>query len=413
MKLTLSKNGSREYQKLSFPVHTGIYSELETDNYVFQFNCNNEILRLKGKGRSWPHPHEWVKRNLANDWIYYSTGGYTGVFESTGEYYLPNFCYSTTNLLGGKPFDLPEVKALTDDWHLILEDLYRKCNNLSSPERDFFKKALHNTPEVLAGRGADLHAITDGPVSVLPPDARHVDYDIIPLPISRGCLYKCRFCKVKNHQPFAALETTEVQGLADRLVRLLANDLGNYNSVFLGDHDALEAGEELICFAAEHAYSSFRFAESYCRGNSLFLFGSVASLLNAPQRLFLRLSEMPYQTFINIGLESADQQTLDKIGKPITALDVESAFSLMQEINQRYQNIELTANFIMDDDLPKDHYPSILRLIRDSLSHQKPKGSIYFSPLSFSSPSRAKLFDFHRLKVLSRLPTFLYIIQRL
>jgi hypothetical protein len=67
----------------------------------------------------------------------------------------------------------------------------------------------------------------------------------------------------------------------------------------------------------------------------------------------------------------------------------------------------------MDNDLPANHYPAILHLIREQLVHTKPKGSIYFSPLAFGQPSRARLFEFNRLKILSRLPTFLYIIQRL
>jgi len=75
--------------------------------------------------------------------------------------------------------------------------------------------------------------------------------------------------------------------------------------------------------------------------------------------------------------------------------------------------IEITANFIMEEGLPPGHLPSILTLIRDGLTHTLPKGSIYFSPLTFGQPSRARLFEFNRLKVLSRLPTFLYIIQRL
>ena len=103
-RINLEKRGSSSYQKLSFPIHCGVYSEIETKSHVFHFNLNHEIIRAKGKGRGWPHPHEWLKRTPGNDWVYYSTGGYTGVFEATGEYYLPNFQYPTNNLLGGDPF---------------------------------------------------------------------------------------------------------------------------------------------------------------------------------------------------------------------------------------------------------------------------------------------------------------------
>ncbi len=252
-----------------------------------------------------------------------------------------------------------------------------------------------------------------GSISVLPPDARHVDYNVIPLPISRGCLYKCRFCKVKNHLPFIALPEKEIAATGELLAQYLGNDLLNYNAVFLGDHDALLAGENHLIKAAEQAYTTFRFKESYCRENRVFLFGSVGSLLNAPDSLFERLNKVPCLTHINIGLESADQETLDRLGKPIRSSDVRKAFLRMQEINRQCHNMEMTGNFIMDENLPANHYPSILELIRDSQTFTRPKGTVYFSPLTFSSPSRERLFDFHRLKVLSRFPTFLYIIQRL
>jgi len=117
--------------------------------------------------------------------------------------------------------------------------------------------------------------------------------------------------------------------------------------------------------------------------------------------------------YINIGLESADQETLDALGKPLSAKQVGEAFARMQDINNRFQTVEITANFIMDENLPVQHYPSILDLIRDRQVFTRPKGTIYFSPLTFNQPSRARLFEFNRLKVLSRFPTFLYIIQRL
>ena len=105
--------GSTAYSKMSFPVHCGIYNEIETKDFIFQFNLNSEIFRAKGKGREWAHPHEWLKRTQGNDWVYYSTGGYTGVFEATGEYYLPNFQYPTNSILGGHPFAQEEIARIS------------------------------------------------------------------------------------------------------------------------------------------------------------------------------------------------------------------------------------------------------------------------------------------------------------
>ena len=416
--LTLSKKGADRYTKISYPLRYGIYSELETKNALFHFNLNHEIIRAVGKGTGWIHPSEWLKRNMGNDWIYYSTGGYTGVFEATGEYYLPNFPYPTNAILGGKPLEEPAVQQLTHSWHNILSQLRNNLlrNNLngwSDEISHFLDQALANTPEKLEQKAQAFFRAAGGRVTVLPPDARHVDYDIIPLPISKGCLYKCKFCRIKSKAPFSTLTQEEILTHITRLKKILNKDLINYNSIFLGEHDALAAGEEPIIFAAKKAHNCFNLANSYMKESRLFLFGSVDSFLDAPTSLFDRLDNLPYLTFINIGLESADQETLDHIGKPITVHKVTCAFKKMQEINRDYRRVEITANFIMDDALPGNHEKTFLNLVRESLPHVLVKGTIYLSPLRIGKPSREVLFKFNRLKILSRLPTFLYIIQRL
>lgn len=421
--LTPHKKGSTVYTKMSYPVHCGLYSVLETDHHVFHFNLNNEIIRAKAKGDDWGHPHEWMKRTVGNDWVFYSTGGYTGVFEATGEYYLPNFRYPTNSILGGHPFRLQEIDSLADTWHQILLELLDQveitlsaeiqCNCTHKKLHDFLTKAAANTPHYLEKKARQLFDIIGGRISVLPPDARHVDYNLIPLTIAEGCLYKCRFCKVKNAAIFTEKDPTEIRSQISSFKDLYGADLKNYNSLFLGEHDALMARPGLITFTLEEAYREFNFSNSYPGGSNVFLFGSVTSLLEAPEQLFQDLENLPPLIYINIGLESADQETLDKIGKPISAHQVQQAFDRIQEINNRYNSIEITANFLMDDTLPKNHYPKVIELIRDKQTFTKPKGTIYFSPLTFDKPSRARLFEFNRLKILSKFPTYLYIIQRL
>jgi hypothetical protein len=218
---------------------------------------------------------------------------------------------------------------------------------------------------------------------------------------------------VKNGTVFTEKKREEIVDQIHRLKHLYSKDLINYNSLFLGEHDALQANSELILFSIETAYKEFGFNDSYIQESNTFLFGSVTSFLNAPDYLFKQLDEFPGKTYINIGLESADQETLDRIGKPITEKLVQEAFTRSQEINDHYSSIEITSNFLMDEDLPDNHYIKILDLIREQLPHVKPKGSIYFSPLTFDRPSRRRLFEFNRLKIMSRLPAYLYIIQRL
>lgn len=413
LRITLQKGGPNAYTRMSYPLHCGIYTEVETRNYCLHFNLNNEIIRAKGKGRDWPHPHEWLKRNMGNDWIYYSTGGYTGVFEATGEYYLPNLPYTTNGLLGGNPFADETICKMISDWPQLLYDIRNSHNHLPPEVDAFTREALANTPKVLAEKADRLFSICGGRSTVLPPDARHVDYNVIPLTVSTGCLYKCRFCEVKNKHPFKSTPTEDINSQIRRLQSVYDKDLCNYNALFLGEHDALQSGADRIITTLEEAYTQFNFNNSYINGCSAFLFGSVTSLLNCPESFFQHIQQLPYKVYINIGLESADQATLDLLGKPITTALVIEAFDRIQEINDRFSNTEITANFVIDDDLPDGHLPSFLNLVRERLPHVKPKGCVYLSPLKFGQPSRSQTFGFNRLKVLSRVPTFLYIIQRL
>ena len=412
-RITLNKRGSRKYTKMSYPLHAGIYTEVETASHLLHFNLSSEIIRTKAKDSLWPHPHEWLKRTMGNDWIYYSTGGYTGVFEATGEYYLPNMPYVTNGLLGGNPFGTPEVVELVDSWPSILAKICRETGELPQDFSTFFAEALDADPKWLEAKADRIFAVCGGRSTVLPPDARHVDYNVIPLTIATGCLYKCSFCEVKNKNSFSAIGQDGITTQITSLRHLYGRDLANYNSVFLGEHDALQRGPSCILQTLEECYQGFGFASSYTPGCSAFLFGSATSLLNCPDSFFADLDQLPYSVYINIGLESADQETLSILGKPITSAMVGECFWRMQEINDRYARTEITANFIFDDNLPANHIPSFLKLVRDGLAHQKPKGCIYLSPLTFGRPSRARTFSFNRLKVLSRLPTFLYIIQRL
>lgn len=398
---------------MSFPIHAGVFTEIELQDLQLHFNLNGEIIRAKGKGSGWTHPHEWLKRTMGNDWIYYSTGGYTGVYETTGEYYLPNMPYTTNGLLGGKPFQLDEVNTVIETWQDRITGIIKTEPSLPDDFRHFLESIAKNSQQSLAAKAAYLFSICGGRSTVLPPDTRHVDYNVIPLTVANGCLYKCRFCEVKNKKPFAPKSTDEIRSQIQHLKELYSHDLCNYNSIFLGEHDALHRGAATLLDTLDSCYEEFGFATSYISGCNAFLFGSASSLLNTPESFFKDLQQLPYAVYINIGLESADQQTLDMLGKPITTEIVTECFQRIQSINDTYSKTEVTANFVFDEGLPENHVPSFLHLVRDSLDRSKPKGCIYLSPLKFGSPSRAQTFVFNRLKVLSRVPTFLYIIQRL
>lgn len=437
VKITLNKRGEDTYLKSRHPVIYGIHSKVEIPGAVFKFNLNGEITGAKGTGEGWPSVSEQLKRTPGNDWVYYSTGGYSGSYESvgegelsepvrfkipspyneiykaTGEYYLPNLPYETNSILGVNPFNEAGVKRIVSSWYGIIEEALGSLKNLPEPFGRFVGRVLSNTPERLQTRAEELFQLNGGRVNVLPPGARHVDYNIIPLSISEGCLYKCPFCRVKTDRPFTTKTEADIDKSIDLLKAYYGRDLINYNSLFLGDQDALNADKSTILWAAEKGLSKLNLKDSYMKGCSLFMFGSVDSFLSADYSFFEKLNTSGYTSYINLGFESADQETLDYIGKPITAEKVEESFAKMRELNDRYGNIEITANFIMGEGLPEGHYPSFLRLVREKLDHPRGKGTVYLSPLMGGSFSRGTLFEFNQLKRLSRLPVFLYTIQRL
>jgi len=411
--IELNCHGSREYKKVSFPLKYGLFSRLETSDYIFEFNLNHEIRHAKSKKKTWRHPSEWLKRTMGNDWIYYSTGGYSGVFEALGEYYLPNLTYPTNSLLGGTPFKDKEIDQIVHNWHQIISQLPESLTGMPARFSQWIRAIKQQTPEGLEKKAQKLFDISGSRVTVIPPDARHVDYNIIPISISDGCLYKCRFCKVKNKKKFFVRSEQDIKLQITHLKQLFNKDLINFNALFLGEHDALNTPCELILKTVQHAYDAFEFQASYMKKNYLFMFGSVDSFLNADKAFFKTLNRLDFITFINIGLESYDQATLNLLGKPLTPEKVGLAFEKMQIINDTTPNIEITCNFVMDESLPDSHYTALMSLIRQSVNRPKPKGCIYISPLKFGSPSRQVLYDFYKLKSQSRFPTFLYLIQRL
>jgi len=266
---------------------------------------------------------------------------------------------------------------------------------------------------VLYDRSQKLNEIIGERVSVLPPDTRHVDYEIIPLNIANGCLYKCKFCCVKSAQPFQARTETDILEQIRQLKLFYGINLENYNAIFLGNHDALEAGENLILMAASETYKEFGFERAQAKIPLLFMFASVHSMLKSKNELFEKLDQLPFYTYINIGFESIDNSTLKFIGKPLDKSMVREAFQKMLEINAAYKNIEITGNFLIGEELSAGHYQSLNELLRDESIPSHGKGAIYLSPIKDSPKKRELLPQFLEIKNQSQLPTYIYLIQRL
>jgi hypothetical protein len=419
LSIIFDKQGSFEFGKASYPIRYGRFSEIKISDYTFQFNLNGEIKYIQGRGEGWPHPAEWLKRTVANDWVYYSAGEYGKIYDYFGEYYLPCLPYPTNSIMGGNPFNDSAVRCGLKAWEESLIGL-KGLLTTSLPRclQDFLSLATENDAGRLQVRSQVLHKLIGGRVTVLPPDTRHVDYEIIPVIIADGCLYNCGFCRVKTGEDFAPRDKNSIIEQIKRLKAFYSHDLRNYNAVFLGQHDALGAGQDRLEFAATTAYEILEFNRSHMKGAYLFLFGSVDSLVNAKAGLFEMLNGLPFLTYINVGLESADQETLTALGKPIASKMIGEAFARMLEINKRYEKIEVTANFLLGSNLPQGHLPGSLDVIRNGLGRSYSKGALYFSPLmdgeSMSGESRRTMLRrFGEIKSLSLLPTYLYLIQRL
>ncbi len=418
MRVTLNREGPRKYGKSSYPVRYGQYSEVEYDAFRFQFNLNGEVKYIAGTSPEWPHPAEWLKRTLGNDWVYYSTGSYySGVVDLFGEYYLPCPAYPTNTLFREDPFARPGVASAFQR----LEELESLLGSISQrpPDReqreikDFLASVAGSTQDHLRQRADRLHRILKAKVSVLPPDCRHVDYDVIPVMMSEGCLYNCSFCEVKSGMDLVSRSRGEIREQLQALQELFGPDLHNYNSIYLGQHDALGAGADDILYAAEQAYEIFSIGKSFMLEPRLFLFGSPDSFLQKENSFWTNLDHLPFYTYVNIGLESFDNETLEFLKKPVHAAETLKAFNHMLNINRRFQHVEITANFVLGEGFPAGHVPSLIKHAGETLKQTAGKGCIYISPLRGSKNRREMLDTFREIKQKNRIETLLYLIQRL
>jgi len=415
--ISVEKQGPGKIKKDTFPLLYGKYSEIKTSEYEFRFNLNGEIKFIRGLNVNWPHPAEQLKRTDGNDWVYYSVGDKSsehGIVSWLGEYYLPCLPYPSNSIWEVNYLSNPGIMHAFAEWSQLYANLYGvRKDGLHSKAKDLISRILNNDDRVLYERSQQLSAIIGGRVSVLPPDTRHIDYEIIPLMIADGCLYHCKFCCVKTAQQFKARSRADILEQIRQLKAFYGRNLENYNALFLGNHDALEAGDELICLAASEAYKTFGIADKRKFTPLLFLFGSVTSLLKSEHRLFEQLNHLPFYTYINIGFESINKPTLEFIGKPVDESKVLEAFQKMIDVNAAYTNIEITGNFLMGETLLPKHYQSLAELLRNAPVSSNGKGAIYLSPIKDSPKKRELLPQFYEIQNQSQIPVYIYLIQRL
>jgi hypothetical protein len=400
-----------------FPPRYGTYSEILTADHEFRFNLNGEIKFIRGLDPTWPHPADQLKRTDGNDWVYYTVGDDSsdrGLISWMGEYYLPCLPYPSNAVWEINYASNPRIMAAFAAWSQLYADLHgAQKARFQVRERDLIQRILAHHDGVLFDRATELAEITGGRASVLPPDTRHVDYEVIPLWIADGCRYRCRFCCVKSDQSFRVRAPSDIREQVRRLKTFYGRNLRNYPALFLGNHDALAAGESAILTAVTEAGDALGLGGPMAREPFLFMFGSVDAFLEAGPLLFEKLDDTPFYTYINIGLESVDGPTLKAIGKPVDPLKVREAFLKMLEINLSHANLEVTANFLIGQTLSADHDQALAELLGDAPVLPQDKGTVYLSPLKDSPKKRELLPRVYEVQARSRLPVFVYLIQRL
>ena len=310
--LRLNIPGGKRYKKVSYPARYGRLAEIMTPGHCFQFNLNGEIKYLQGTGRDWPHPSEWLKRTSGNHWVYYDSGGYNRFYDYLGEYYLPCFTYGSNPLWEANPFGEASVQEALAAFRRLPEALKHsmKKKNWSAEERAFLLKTIAMDTRRLAERAGQLISLLHGRVTVLPPDTRHVDYDCIPLNMADGCLYHCTFCRIKSSQDFQPRSRPDILNQLNRIKDLYGPDLRNYNSLFFRTTRRLELRLRGNCFRCPSGLQPAGIRAVLSRGE-LSSLGSVDSFLKAEESLFEALNRLPFRTYLKLGLESADQESLN------------------------------------------------------------------------------------------------------
>lgn len=403
--------GSVRYLKASWPVRYGLYHEIRTPSYLFQFSPEGVVRFIQGRPGTWHDHADWFKRTAGGDWVYYSAGGYNGAFSAMGEHYVPVFPYPSNNVIGDKAYPEDKLRGALDALEAVVGWAGRVAGDLPSEAAVFLGRvARKNKGGCLASLSARFRDLCRGPISVLPPDCRHVDYDILPLRLARGCLYHCRFCGVKSPHPFAVEEEGQVGAQASALADFFKGDLVNLGGIFLGEHDALAAGATQVVTAARGCEGLFAGDRAMAHRPSLFLFGSPDALLEVSDEGWEALNALPFQVKINTGVESLDPSTLDYLGRPTPLSLVEEAVRRADEVTRRYDRVSVSLNMVTGATLSSSHHGALARFVASRGTRDAP---LYLSPLKGHADRRATMAEFTALKRISRAPVFLYLLQRL
>jgi len=414
LKLRTRLNGLKVHRKLSYPARYGCYHELIMPDGIYHMALDGFPKFFQGVSKNWPHPQEWLKLSRNGDWVYYSTQGYSDIFDLTGEYYYPLLPYPSNPVFPVSQQQSREISAALADHDkrcALAGNLSVSCGNRE--EAAVLSRFSRWTGEAISSHARRFHRIIKARIPVLPPDCRHVDYDVLPLMLTEGCLANCGFCRIKTSGEFRLRSTRDVREQLAGLRELLGEELGNYRGVFLGQHDCLAAGCKPILAALGLVTELMTLQRKYVHDPVVFLFGSTRSLSALKDDDLKLLDRLPFQIYINIGLESFDQETLDILKKPVRAEENRSVFRRILDINRQFTRIRISANLVLGDLVGPGHLSGIVDVLRNVTVTNQPETIIYLSPLHGFYQTKNILYELRYIKSHVRLPVYPYLIHRL
>lgn len=401
--------------KLSYPVRCGRYHELQTPDALYHLGLDGFPKYAQGRRAGWPHPQEWLKSTRGGDWLYYSSQGYGDLFDLTGEYYYPFVSYASNPLFSGNPFHSPAVAGLLQGHDQCCRQAAARAEagGFTGEAGEVLRRFSHWTGEARARHGRDWLRLLHARIPVLPPDCRHVDYDVLPVILSQGCLANCGFCRIKTGGEFSVRPLPEVTKQLAGLQGLLGPELANYRGIFFGQHDVLACGIDHIDTALSVVLQWLPADHGLVREPEVFFFASTASLLTVDETELRRLERNDCRVHINIGLESFDQATLDALQKPVRSEENIAAFRRMLAINRRCGHLTLSANLISGRLAGPGHIDRAIEVIKAEVRVFEPGSVLYLSPLTGEYDIKEVRSDLRRIQALRRLPVYPYLIQRL
>ncbi len=413
--VSLNLRGLNRWEKLSYPARFGLLHEVSGNGFTVRFNMRGEVTHFRAEDDSWPHPHDWIRITPSGKRIYMSAGSYIDPVSLYGEYFIPVPEERTNSLFPANPFSMPGVRHAArnlDRWLDRLTGIKNPPGSLAG-----FLDSVRRSRRTAGERSAEFKRAIKGAVPVLPPDARHVQYDLLPVIISDGCLHNCGFCTIKTGNDFRERRTDEIKGQLDSTRQWLGQDIRNVNALFLGQNDALACSGELILRAISLTRERLEISRSFMKEPRVFMFGSVTSLLEAENDLFRKMEATEFQWHINIGFESFHQTSLEMLKKPVAAREVKDAFSRAAEINRTFRHVEITGNIVLWEQLPDRH----MQLAKETLADHAANSAggrpltIYLSPVTgHDLEGSGRIMKMAKeIQRGSPLPCFLYLLTGL